>query len=72
MSSFYLLEAFNLCIIAIKMSTTHDKQEEKVDHALISFFTFVLWNVLFNTIMILFREVFETQRIFAPRTCYNR
>ena len=70
MSSFYLLEAFNSCIIAIKMSRTHDKHEEKAGNALISFFTFVLWNV-FITIMILLKEVFETQRFFAPRTCYN-
>ena len=70
MSSFYLLEAFNLCIIAIKMSSTHDKQEEKAGHVFISFFTFVLWNV-FITIMIVVKEVFQTQRFFAPRTCYN-
>ena len=70
MSSFYLLEAFSLCIIAIKRSSTHDKQEEKAGHALISFFTFVLWNV-FITIMILLKEVFETQKFFVPRTCYN-
>ena len=42
MSSFYLVEGFNSCIIAIKMSSTHDQQEEKAGHALISFFTFVL------------------------------
>ena len=29
MSSFHLLEVFNSCIIAIKMSSTHDTQEEK-------------------------------------------
>ena len=29
MSSIYLLETFNSCIIAIKMSSTHEKQEEK-------------------------------------------
>ena len=34
MSSLYLLEAFNSCIIAIKISSTHDKQEEKAGHAL--------------------------------------
>ena len=64
MSSFYLLEAFNPCIISIKMSSTHDEQKEKAGHALISFFTFVLWNVLI-TIMILLKEVFETQRFFG-------
>ena len=59
MSLFYLLEAFNSCIIAIKMSRTHDKQEEKAGHARISSFTFVLWNV-FITIMILLKEVLDT------------
>ena len=65
MSSFYLLGAFNSCIISIKMPNTHNKQGKNRPWTY-QFLHFVLWNV-FITIIILLKEVFEKQRFFAPQ-----